>query len=106
MIYHVKARIRTDKARDLLAKLADGTIAAQRPDGPELVASMNRAVVDSDGEIQWSEVCYCHSPLAHERATVLDLHFEDIRTDPIDAHKQFEGQAFMDYLKSLVSETS
>ena len=104
MIYHVQARFRTDTAADLLAKLADGTIGSQRPDGAELVASMERAVVNVQGDIEWSELCYCDPPLAHERATVLDLHFDDIRTEPIEAYTRYEGQAFMEYLEELVSK--
>lgn len=48
------------------------------PTDRKIVASMNRAVVNQAGEIEWSELCYCNSPLAHERATVLDSHFDDI----------------------------
>ena len=102
MIYHVRAKFRADTAAVFLAKLTDGTINKQSPDGPEMVASMNRAVVNAEGQIEWSERCYCEPPLAHERATVLDQHFEDIRTEPIEAHAQFGGQPFMDHLRALV----
>ena len=40
MIYHVQAKLRVDAASALFAKLTDGTIEKQRPDGPELVDSM------------------------------------------------------------------
>lgn len=43
-------------------KIGDGTIAKQQPDGPELVASMERAVVRAAGIIEWSEMCFCPSP--------------------------------------------
>jgi hypothetical protein len=104
MIYHVQARFRADTAAEFLTKLTDGTIANQRPDGAELVASMERAVVNAQGQSEWSELCYCEPPLAHERATVLDLHFENIRTEPIEAYAQYQGRAFMDYLRALVSK--
>ena len=52
MIYHVRARLRVDTAAAFLAKLTDGTIENQRPDGRELVASMKRAVVSDDGLIE------------------------------------------------------
>ena len=100
MIYHVRARFREATAADLLAKLTDGTIANQRPDGPELVASMKRAVVNPEGWVEWSEICFCASPLHHERSTVLDLHFDDITTEPIDAHAEFQGRPFMDFLSA------
>jgi hypothetical protein len=102
MIYHVRAKFRDVTAAAFLAKLTDGTIGNQRPDGTELVASMMRAVVNADGQIEWSELCYCPTPLLHERATVLDLHFEDICTEPIEAHAQYEGRPFMDHLRALV----
>ena len=103
MIYHVRARLREDTAAAFLAKLTDGTIEDQRPDGRELVASMKRAVVSEDGLIEWSELWYCDSPLAHERATVLDSHFDEISTEPIDAHESYSGRAFMDYLRRASS---
>lgn len=101
MIYHVRARLRGDTAAALLAKLTDGTVASQRPDGGELVASMERAVVNAEGQVEWSETCYCSPPLQHERETVLDLHFEDISTEPIDGHRQYAGRPFMDHLREL-----
>lgn len=103
MIYHVRAKFRSETAAEFLTKLTDGTIANQRPDGPELVASMDRAVVNAEGQIEWSELCYCDPPLAHERATVLDVHFEDIWTYPIESHVQYEGQPFMNQLRALVT---
>ncbi len=106
MIYHVRARFRVDTAAAFLAKLTDGTIENQRPDGHELVASMKRAVVGEDGLIEWSERCYCETPLAHERATVLDSHFDDISVEPIDAHENHSGRAFMDYLREVVRQVS
>ena len=106
MIYHVRARLREDTAAAFLAKLTDGTIENQRPDGRELVASMKRAVVSEDGLIEWSELCYCDPPLAHERATVLDSHFDEISTEPIDAHESYSGRGFMDYLRTVVRQAS
>ncbi len=102
MIYHVQAKFNNDTAPQLFAKLTDGTVADQRPDGPELIASMKRAVVNEEGIIEWSETCFCSSPLQHERATVLDLHFDDIVTQPIESHANYEGQPFMEYLQALV----
>ena len=103
MIYHVTAAFRPEPASDFLAKLTDGTIAKQRPDGAEIVASMERAVVTDAGTVEWSEMCFCPSPLKHERATVLDRHFDDIRTETIDAQATYEGEPFMDYLRRLAT---
>ena len=101
MIYKVNARFKEALAAEFHRKLLDGTIANQKPDGPEIVDSMNRAVVKESGEIEWSELCYCNSPLAHERQTVLDEHFDDISTEVIEAYQEHEGSPFMDYLAEL-----
>lgn len=104
MIYHVRATFRDDTAAAFLAKLTDGTVAAQRPDGAEIVASMERAVINADGEVEWSETCFCSTPLAHERATVLDRHFDAITTEPIETHAAYPGQPFMDHLRRLAAQ--
>ena len=101
MIYHVQASLRKAKATELLKKLTDGTIARQRPDGPELVASMERAVINEQRKVEWSEMCFCPSPLHHERATVLDQYFDSITTEPIEAHASYAGQPFMEYLRAI-----
>ena len=100
MIYLVKARFRTETASQFLGKLTDGTVANQKPDGQEIIASMNRARIDDTGVVRWSELCFCPSPLAHERATLYDQHFTDLETEPTDAHNEFDGQPFMEFLKN------
>lgn len=101
MIYKVCARLKTGTAADFLEKLTDGTIENLQPDGAEMVASMKRAVVTADGSVKWSEKCFCITPLAHERATVLDRYFEDLSTEPIDDYRNYKGQPFIGYLKQL-----
>jgi hypothetical protein len=101
MIYRVRARFRPETAAAFLRKLTDGTVARQVPDGQEIVASMNRAVLNEAGEVEWSELCFCVPPLAHERATILDAHFEDITTEVIQAHRRYEGTPFMEHLKRM-----
>ncbi len=104
MIYHVRAKFREDTAKAFLAKLTDGTVAAQRPDGAEIVASMERAVISPDGLVEWSEMCFCSTPLAHERTTVLDFYFDALTTEPIDAQIEFDGRSFIGHLKELAEE--
>ncbi len=101
MIYRVRARFREASAQEFRRKLTDGTIAGQKPDGQEMVDSMHRAVVSDAGTIEWSEVCYCPSPLAHERQTVLDHYFDDITTEPIESYEAHAGRPFLDYLSEL-----
>ena len=102
MIYTVKARFDKSKAGEFYAKLTDGTIQAQKPDGQGIIDGMNRAVIDDSGFILWSEECYCDPPLAHERATVLDHYFSEIETEEIDGYEEFEGESFMEYLSGAL----
>lgn len=101
MIYRVTATFREETARLFLSRLAGGTIAAKKPEGPEIVASMNRAVVLEDGRIAWTQTCFCAEPLAHERETVLDAHFDNIATTPIPEHVILASAPFLDFLERL-----
>ena len=101
MYYQVTARLKTDTGADFLRKLTDGTIKSQSPDGREIVDAMNRAVLADDGNVLWSEVCYCRTPLAHERATVFDRHFDALETEVVEGHQRYDGRSFMEYLTEL-----
>ena len=103
MIYKVTGVFRIEKADQYRRLLSDGTIAAQKPDGAEIAASMRRAVLTPDGRVQWSELCYCDPPLKHERTTVLDRFFSSIETEEIPAHQSYEGVAFLDHLDRLAA---
>lgn len=98
MIYEVRAKFITDRKSEFMARLASGNIRGQQPDGEEIHAAMQRAVIGDDGYVIWSEVCYCASPLRHERETVYDSYFTDMTTARIDQHREYEGRSFMDYL--------
>ena len=98
MLYAVSARLVDARAGEFHRKLTDGTIEAQRPDGHEIAAAMNRARIGPDGTVRWTEECYCATPLRHERETVLDHYFEDIETELVDAHAKFDGTPLMDRL--------
>ena len=99
MIYQVKAKFNYDKAQEFYRKLTDGTIEKQRPDGSEMVSSMNKATIDNNGDINWTELCFC--PLQHERATVYDTYFTDMKTKPILNQKIIEGSSFMEKLSKF-----
>ena len=101
MYYSVSARLREGTATEFHARLTDGSIFAQEPDGKEIVESMHRARTGSDGRVHWSQACYCDTPLAHERATVYDDHFDDLLTEETDAYVAFEGEPFMEHLTQL-----
>ena len=100
MIYRVTAQFKPATSGELRRKLGDGTIAAQQPDGQEMVDSLRRAVVTDSGDVTWSEQCFCQPPLAHERATMLDHHFDDIVAQPIEDYQEYEGRPFMEYLEA------
>ncbi len=98
MLYAVSAKLIADRAPEFHARLVDGSIAAQRPDGGEIVSAMQRARVAPDGAVRWTETCYCPTPLKHERATVLDRYFTGIETKVIDKPAIFDGAPLMDRL--------
>lgn len=100
MIYQVKAKFNYEKAQEFNQKSTDGTIEKQPPDGPEIVRSMNRATIDDNGDITWTEFCYCPTPLQHERATFYLTYFTEIKTEPIANHKVIEGKSFMKKLST------
>lgn len=99
MLFAVSARLAPQHAGELYRRLTDGSIAAQPPDGNEIVAAMGRARVDSGGTVRWTETCFCPTPLKHERETVLDRHFTDIETGPIHEAADFDGEPLMDRLE-------
>ena len=104
MIYKVQAHFLPDTAADFLRKLTDGTIESQEPDGREIVASMKRAVIGEDGIVRWSEKCFCPTPLQHERETVYDHHFTDLKTEEIEDYIDFQGRSFMECLKERAEQ--
>lgn len=106
MIYHVRAKLRKERAAEFLRRLTDGSIARQRPDGAEIVASMERATVGEDGQVEWSETCFCSPPLQHERETVLDAHFTDLTVEPIEGHRRYDGAPLMEYLRGIAGQSS
>lgn len=101
MIYQVKAKFNYAKAHEFYKKLTDGTVGNQRPDGQEIVSSMNRATIDENGMINWTELCYCSTPLQHERSTVYDNYFTEMEAEPVSNHKTFEGSSFIDKISGF-----
>ncbi len=98
MIYTVKARYINEKMPEFFRKLTDGTIQNQKPDGEEIVTAMKRAKITESNTIQWSEMCFCPTPLKHERETVYDHFLTDMETEIIDDYVEYEGEFFMDFL--------
>jgi hypothetical protein len=98
VIYSVKARFIEEKTREFYQKLTDGTIKNQEPDGNEIIESMKRAKITAPNVIEWSEMCFCSTPLKHERETIYDNFLIDFETTRIDDYVEYEGEFFMDFL--------
>jgi hypothetical protein len=100
MIYKVKARIIDETIGEFYFKLADGTVAKQRPDGEEIVACMKRAVLTGPGVAEWYETCFCPTPLNHERQTQYDFYFADMTTEPAKGYSEIQGASLWSYMAS------
>ncbi len=99
MNYSVKAQYIEEKMGEFYQKLTDGTIQNQKPDGQEIVNSMKRAKITAPKIIQWSEMCFCPTPLKHERETVYNHFLTDLETKTIDDYVEFDGESFFDFLE-------
>jgi hypothetical protein len=100
MIYKVKARIIDATIGEFYFKLADGTVAKQRPDGEEIVACMKRAVLTGPGLAEWYETCFCPTPLNHERQTQYDFYCTDMTTEPAKGYSEIQGASLWSYMAS------
>jgi len=101
MIYKVRAKIIEEKLAEFYKKLTDGTIQNQRPDGEEMVDSMKRAKLTEPGFIEWFEMCFCPTPLKHERETHYDYYFTEIETELVKDYGEVEGKSFWSYMQSF-----
>jgi len=101
MIYEVQARFIEGKEKEFHQLLNSETLKNQSPDGSEIIASMHRATLDSSGLVRWTEMCFCPSPLYHERSTVLDKFFTDLETKPIEKHEKFEGKSVVEHISKF-----
>ncbi len=99
MIYSIKAQYIEEKMGEFYQKLSDGTIQNQKPDGQEIVNSMKRAKITAPKIIQWSEMCFCPTPLKHERETIYNHFLTDLETKTIDDKVEFVGESFFDFLE-------
>jgi len=96
--YSVKAKFIENMMEQFYKKLTNGTIKNQKPDGNEIIESMKRAKVTSPNTIEWSEMCFCSSPLKHERETVYNHYLKDLETKVVTEYVEFDGESFMEYL--------
>ena len=106
MICKVKAKLVDATIGEFYRKLADGTVAKQRPDGEEIVASMKRAVLTGPGVAEWYEMCFCSTPLHHERETQYDFYFTDMTTEPAKEYGEIQGASLWSYMASRAEAAS
>lgn len=105
MQYRVSAKFVKADLAEFYRQLTDGSIANQKPDGKEIVASMKRARITEPGVIEWYETCYCPTPLKHERETVYDRYLTDIVASEVDRFRKLDsGESFWSRLEKAASE--
>ena len=68
MRYLVKARVKPGREAALQRAIADGSLGRGSIAGDEYLHNMQSARRRPDGAAVWVEVCFCHEPLAEERA--------------------------------------
>ena len=101
MRYHVKAIILEEKMVEFYQKLSDGTITSQKPDGREIVSSIRKGILTKPLVVEWCETCFFETPLTHERETVYDQYFHDMKIIEINDNPEMDGQSFWDYLLKI-----
>jgi hypothetical protein len=96
--YLVRATPKLERLSELHRRLCENAFINLRPFGKTLTESLNNARVQPDGAAIWEEEDYCSPPLAQERAAVLDLYFDEIAVERVDAG---EGWARIENLPKL-----
>jgi hypothetical protein len=87
MRYLVRARVKPDRQRALLAAIERGTLGRGSVAEGEYLRNMREARSCEDGTARWVEVCYCPEPLLEERP-YWEEYFELVRVQ--DAHDRRE----------------
>jgi hypothetical protein len=65
--YLVKAKLKSGKAKSLLASIDNRMLGQGSIAGDEYIYNMNEARVDGRSVATWVETCFCDPPLAEER---------------------------------------
>jgi len=102
MIYKIQATYKKEMLKEFFSKLTDGSIESLKPDGIEMLHSMQNAKISSDNFIVWYELCFCEVPLNHERTTVYDKYFDTFT--PVLVEKKEDdilGKSFWEYMRTL-----
>src|SRR3954452_2490410 len=89
--YLVHAKPKPELLTQLHERLQENAFIRMRPFGKSLTHSLKNARRESDGTAVWEEEDYCSPPLAQERAAVLDLYFDAITVEKVDAGEGWKG---------------
>ena len=96
--YIVRARPKPERLGELHDRLEQKAFVNLRPFGKAITHALSDARIQPDGTAIWEEEDYCSSPLAQERAAVLDEYFDDISVEQVNPG---EGWARIDKLPKL-----
>ena len=83
--YLVRAKPKPERLPDLQSGLDENAFIASRPFGKALTYSLSEARTQPDRTAIWEEEDYCSPPLAQERAAVLDMYFDEIKVEQVNA---------------------
>ncbi len=107
MLYKIKAKLKPETLKDFFTVLTDGSVASQKPDGATIIKAMQEAVMIDAQHIEWYEVCYCATPLKHERETVYDKYLSDFKTTMVyEVQDDIVGESFWVYLEDMYYDRS
>jgi hypothetical protein len=65
--YLVKAKLKPDKSKPLIASIDNGSLGRGSIAGDEYVYNMSEARISAEGVASWVETCFCDPPLAEEK---------------------------------------
>ena len=100
MLYKIKAKIKPETLKDFFTVLTDGSVETQKPDGTTILKAMKEALMVDSSHIEWYEVCYCSTPLRHERETVYEKYLTDFKTTMVyEVKDDIKGKLFWSYLE-------
>ena len=100
MLYKIKAKIKPETLKDFFTVLTDGSVESQKPDGTTILKAMKEAVMVDDSHIEWYEVCYCATPLRHERETIYDKYLTEFQPTMVyEVKDDIQGKPFWTYIE-------
>ena len=100
MKYRVTAYFIKEHLPSLYDKLSSGLIDKVPVFGHEISNSMKRAVLHTNGKVEWFEECFCETPLKQEIELFYNHYFTDILTEVVTSFQTIEGTNFYEYMST------